>query len=120
MLAGVALVHSSNSFRMDGFMAILVGQNVPYQKIHEPAPAEQKFWQQYREQLAAQARIGMTSEQALHAIRTPGLAWGDPEAAQMPGGNDPRKSLRPAGVPVPLPPNQLRQARGARPPAGPR
>ena len=30
VLAGDALVHSSNSFRMDGFMAILVGQNVPY------------------------------------------------------------------------------------------
>jgi tryptophan halogenase len=118
VLAGVTLVHSSNSYRMDGFMAILVGQNVPYQKIHQPAPAEQKFWQQYREQLAAQARDGMTSEQVLHAFRTPGLAWADPGAPQKPEGNGSRRSLRPGGVLVPVRPIQLGPTRGARPPAG--
>jgi hypothetical protein len=105
---------------MDGFMAILVGQNVPYQKIHEPTPAEQKFWQQYRQQLAAQASAGMTSEQVLYALRTPGLAWADPDAPHTPQGNGPRRSVRRGGVPVAIPPNQLGPTHGARPPAGQR
>jgi tryptophan halogenase len=115
VLAGTALVHSSNSFRMDGFMAILVGQNVPYEKVHQPTPAEQNYWQKYREELAAQARAGMTSEQALHAIRTPGLEWGDPNAAP-PAVKGGQRAARPTGGAVPMPRNQLRQMPGARPP----
>ena len=75
VLAGVALVHSSNSFRMDGFLALLVGQKVPYKKTYEPTPVEQKFWLQYRQELAAEAMRGMNSEEALRALRTPGLQW---------------------------------------------
>ena len=119
VLAGAALVHSSNSFRMDGFMALLVGQNVPYQKVHQPTPAEQKFWKEYREQLAAQARAGMTSEQVLYAIRTPGLEWADPNAPGRPAGAGNGRQARPARAQVPvIPPNQLRQMPGARPAAG--
>ena len=75
VLAGTVLVHSSNSFRMDGFLALLVGQRVPYRKIHEPSPIEQKFWLTYRQGLVADAQHGMSSEEALHALRTPGLQW---------------------------------------------
>jgi len=75
VLAGVTLVHSSNSFRMDGFLALLVGQRVPYRKTYDPTPVEQKFWLQYRQQLASEARSGMNSEEALQALRTPGLQW---------------------------------------------
>jgi tryptophan 7-halogenase len=75
VLAGVELVHQSNSFRMDGFLALLVGQNVPYQKRYEPTSAERVFWQKYREDLAAQARRGMGSEEVLRVLRTPGLQW---------------------------------------------
>jgi tryptophan halogenase len=75
VLAGAALIHSSNSFRMDGFLALLVGQKVPYKKIYEPSAVEQKFWLQYRQELVVEARRGMSSEEALHALRTPGLQW---------------------------------------------
>src|SRR5207249_526571 len=97
-------------------MAILVGQNVPYQKIHQPTPAEQNFWRQYRQQLAAQARAGMTSEQALHAIRTPGLEWGDPNAPRSAatGNHSPVRHAR-GQIPIP---NQLPRMSGARPPVG--
>jgi len=88
VLAGVVLVHSSNSFRMDGFIAHLVGMRVPYKKMYEPTVAEQKFLLQYRAQLAAEARQGMSSEEALHALRTPGLQWAEPgmESRPMPAG----------------------------------
>jgi tryptophan halogenase len=75
VLAGNVLVHSSNSFRMDGFLALLVGQRVPYQRVNEPSPMEQKFWLTYRQGLVAEAQRAMSSEEALHALRTPGLKW---------------------------------------------
>jgi len=106
VLAGAALVHPTNSFRMDGFMAILVGQNVPYQKVHLPTQAEQKYWQEYRSHLAEQAKAGMTTEQALYAIRAPGLEWNDPSAPQPPPRNRPKMPNRPmpgANMPVPDP-----------------
>ncbi len=75
VLAGVELVHPSNSFRMDGFLALLVGQRVPYEKTYEPTAVEQKFWVQYRQGLAAEAQRGMNSEEALRALRSLGLQW---------------------------------------------
>ena len=102
---------------MDGFMALLVGQNVPYEKVHHATPAEHEFWRKYREQLAAQARLGMTSEQALHAIRAPGLEWGDPNAPRPAAGGNQRQ-VRPTQGQVPvIPPDQLRRIQGARPSA---
>ncbi len=90
VLAGNVLVHSSNSFRMDGFMALLVGQNVPYQRTYEPTLVEQEFWRRYRQQLALEAKAGMNSEEVLHALRTPGLKWGDPnEPMQRPATSHP-------------------------------
>jgi tryptophan halogenase len=77
VVAGVALVHPSNSFKMDGFLALLVGQQVPYDKVYEIPPAEREFWKQRRARLAMEARTqGMTSEEAIKALRTPGLKWG--------------------------------------------
>jgi tryptophan halogenase len=115
VLAGAALVHPSNSFRLDGFMALLVGQNVPYQKVHQPTPAEQKIWQEYREQLAAQARAGMTSEEVLHAIRRPGLKWADPNDA--PPANSSQRPARLARPQMATSP-EMRPIPGWRPPAG--
>jgi tryptophan halogenase len=84
VLAGVALVHPSNSFRMDGFIALLVGMNVPYDKVYYPTPAEQEFWWQHRQQLAAEAHRGMNSEEVLQVLRTPGIQLADPNAPPRP------------------------------------
>ncbi len=75
VLAGITLVHPSNSFRMDGYLALLVGQNVPHLKPYLPPPAEQNFWRQHCRNLAAEARRGMDVKEALQAIRSPGLQW---------------------------------------------
>ncbi len=76
LLAEAALVHPSNSFRIDGFLALLVGQRVPYKKTYEPTTAETAFWRQFRQQCAAEAQKGMTSEEVIRIIRSPGTAWG--------------------------------------------
>jgi tryptophan halogenase len=76
VVAGISLVHPSNAFRLDGFLALLVGQGVPHQKPHHPPAAEREYWRQRRQRLAEEARTqGMTSEEALAALRRPGLQW---------------------------------------------
>ncbi len=103
VLAGNVLVHSSNSFRMDGFLALLVGQNVPYRKLYEPTPAEQEFWRRYRQQLLAEAQVGMNSEEVLHALRTPGLKWGDPNEPMVQPPSGPANVPRPGAANRPGP-----------------
>ncbi|HRI16555.1 MAG TPA: FAD-dependent oxidoreductase [Verrucomicrobiota bacterium] len=76
VVAGIALVHPSNSFRMDGFIALLVGQQVPHLRPYDAPPAEREFWRKRRQQLAAEAQQGMTSEEAIAALRRPGVQWG--------------------------------------------
>jgi tryptophan halogenase len=75
VLAGVALVHQSNSFRMDGFLALLAGQNVPHAKLYQPPLAEQIIWRQHCERLAEEARRGMDVKESLQAIRSPDVKW---------------------------------------------
>src|SRR5438552_898767 len=75
VLAGVALVHPSNSFRMDGYLALLAGQKVPHNRPYHPPPAERNFWRQHCRNLAAEAQRGLDVKEALQAIRSPGLKW---------------------------------------------
>jgi len=75
-LAGVQLVHQSNSFRMDGYLTMLVGQNVPHNKPYDPPKVEAEYWKRYCQGLAEEARkTGMDVKEALTAIRKPGLTW---------------------------------------------
>ena len=73
VLAGVALVHPSNSFKMDGYMALMVGQNVPHNKPYNVPPAERDIWRKHCQALAEEARRGMGVKEALNAIRGPGV-----------------------------------------------
>ena len=41
----------------------------------DPTPAEREFWRKYRQELVVQAKKGMTSEEVLKILHTPGLAW---------------------------------------------
>ena len=75
VLAGVALVHPSNSFRMDGYLALLAGQKVPHNRPYHPPPTERNFWRQHCRNLAAEAQRGLDVKEALQAIRSPGLKW---------------------------------------------
>ena len=75
VLAGITLVHPSNSFRMDGYLALLAGQKVPHNRPYHPPPAERNFWRQHCRNLAAEAQRGLDVKEALQAIRSPGLKW---------------------------------------------
>jgi tryptophan halogenase len=76
VVAGTVLLHPSNSFRMDGYIVMLVGQGVPHKKPYFPTPAESAFWRSRSAQLAADARErGMGVKEALTALRNPNLKW---------------------------------------------
>ena len=51
--------------------ALLAGKRVPYNKVWTPAAAEQEYWAKYRQQQVEEARAGMTSGEAIAAIRRP-------------------------------------------------
>lgn len=70
------LVDNYNSFGIDGYLAMLVGQNVPYKKSYRPGSEEKQFLKNYREGLAMEATThGMGVKEALDAIRDPSARW---------------------------------------------
>jgi tryptophan halogenase len=75
ILPANVLVHPDNPFRLDGYLTVLVGMNVPYEKPFTPPPAEQELWQRHCAILADEARRGMDVREALDAIRAPGSTW---------------------------------------------
>jgi tryptophan halogenase len=70
VVAGAQLLHPSNSFGMDGYLALLVGQKVPHQKPYKPAPAEEQIWKNKCNGWMADAKRGLDVKQCLQAIRS--------------------------------------------------
>ena len=75
VVAGAQLLHPSNSFGMDGYLALLVGQEVPHAKPFTPPPNEAKVWRDRCNTWAMEARRAMDVRQCLEAIRRPGMKW---------------------------------------------
>jgi hypothetical protein len=60
---------------MDGYLALLVGQNVPHAKPFTPPPPEAKIWRDRCLTWGHEAQRGLTVKQCLEAIRRPGMKW---------------------------------------------
>ena len=75
VLASQIIVNPANPFRLDGYLTVLVGMNVPYDHPYLPPPAEATFWHDHCMNLADQARRGMDVREALTAIRAPDAKW---------------------------------------------
>ncbi len=75
VVAGAQLLHASNSFGMDGYLALLVGQDVAYDRRYAAPVAEEKLWHDRCQVWGAEARQGLTSEQCLGVIRNSGSCW---------------------------------------------
>ncbi len=78
MVKGV-LVPETNQFGLEGYLALLTGQQVPYRRLASPTDAERTAWQKHRESAAVTARASLTVEQALAAMRRAG--WMKQQAA---------------------------------------
>jgi len=75
VVAGAQLLHPSNYFEMDGYLALLVGQSVPHGKPFTPPPSEAKIWRDRCATWAHEARRALDVKQCLEAIRKPGMKW---------------------------------------------
>ena len=75
VVAGAQLLHESNSFGMEGYLAMLLGQGVPHGKPHAATAAEQKFWGDKCQMWAAEARRGLDVKECLAIIRSGRVKW---------------------------------------------
>lgn len=60
-------VHSA--FGVEGYLVLLTGCKVPYEKQHVPTAEERQRWSAHKAELAAMAANGMTVEESLAYIR---------------------------------------------------
>jgi tryptophan halogenase len=74
-LGKAMLVRPTDSFGMEGYLALLAGQMVPHAKPHTPAPAELKLWQSRVAGFGREAMRGFTVKQSLDAIRHRDWKW---------------------------------------------
>ncbi len=75
VVAGAQLLHTSNSFGMDGYLAMLVGQGVPHAKPFKAPAKEAESWRSRCYTWATDARRALDVKQCLEAIRRPGMKW---------------------------------------------
>jgi tryptophan halogenase len=71
LLTGI-LLHPTNSFGLEGYLALLVGQNVAHEKIYHPPPVELKAWRDRCASYGEQARRAMSVKQCLDVLRNTG------------------------------------------------
>jgi tryptophan halogenase len=69
------LPRTETDFGLEGFLVMLVGNQVPYDKRHPATEAEKKIWQKHKQEFIAQARRGIRSEEALAYVKHPGWEW---------------------------------------------
>jgi tryptophan 7-halogenase len=71
------LLPPNDSFGMDGYLSLLVGQKVPF--AHKPAVSanDRETWRRVRASVREQTRQGLSVPQALALVRSPGWVWPD-------------------------------------------
>ena len=70
-----ALLDPNDQFQMEGYLAMMVGQAVPYDKSFTPGDRERQAFAYHRRTFMAQARAGFGVREALAAVRSPDFRW---------------------------------------------
>jgi tryptophan halogenase len=71
------LLEPSDQFGMEGYLSLLIGQQVPYHHRDPLTPVELATWERIRQTTRAKALQAFTVPQALAAIRSPIFQWPD-------------------------------------------
>ena len=69
------LLSPDDQFQMEGYLAMLVGQRVPYRSDYIIPPNERQAWEFQMRKFEAQARAGYNVRDALAIIRSPQFQW---------------------------------------------
>ena len=75
MIPRSVLLNPNSPFGLEGYYTLLIGQSVPFARLHQPAADELRRWEAHRRQFAAAAKAAMTAEEALRFIRDPRWRW---------------------------------------------
>lgn len=73
-----ALFGPFEAFGMAGYLALLVGQQLPYRRTRATTDAERTAWKAQQEKWKSAAQRGMTVAESLAVIRSPKWRWGVP------------------------------------------
>jgi tryptophan halogenase len=65
----------ANQFGVEGYLVMLVGNRVPYQKKHAPDPAELQRWLAHVSKCEAEGKAGVTVQEALKFVKHPNWRW---------------------------------------------
>lgn len=75
LLWGRTAMGPEDPFTWEGYLVMLVGQQVPFRRKFAPKPQELAVWENYRKQLRQQAAKGLSMREGLDMIRSPNWAW---------------------------------------------
>lgn len=73
--ARTTLLHGNDIFGMEGYLALLVGQKVPYRVRHVPTPDELRIWHGVRAEHRLKALTALSVREALDLIASPSWKW---------------------------------------------
>jgi tryptophan halogenase len=69
------LLSADDQFQMEGYLAMLVGQRVPYRTEFKPSDNERRTFEMHQRSFEAQARAGYNVRDALAIVRSPQFQW---------------------------------------------
>ena len=69
------LPRSENDFGLEGFLVMMVGNQVPYNKRHDASPEDLQTWKRRKEEFGREAARVIRSEDALAYVKHPGWQW---------------------------------------------
>jgi tryptophan halogenase len=69
------LLAQGDQFDMEGYLSLLLGQQVPYKKTYTPSEQDLAAWDSIRQQIYTRAKRGFSTQEALAQIRSPGFKW---------------------------------------------
>jgi tryptophan halogenase len=71
----IMLIASHDPFQVEGYLSLLLGQQVPCRKTYTPSAQEQLTWQRVRQAVYNKASHAITVPEAYRLIRSPGWVW---------------------------------------------
>ena len=70
-----ALLDPADPFGVEGYLIMLVGQRVPYQKSYTPSENDLRAWSLHRAQVRRNADLALTTDEAQRAMFSPSWRW---------------------------------------------
>jgi len=69
------LIEADDQFNMEGYLSLLVGQQVPYRQTYTPGAEALRTWQVIQESIRQKATQAFSVKEALQVVRSPNWQW---------------------------------------------